>query len=332
MKETVLDFQCRICGSRVHGEILFPEERMLGLREKFRYIRCGGCGCLQLANPPNEMAKYYPRNYYAFQTDSPNRADRFPWRRRLLYFPITARRLGWPTLCGRVLQKFGSGPSIPHSLRMIVWPLSRKSPILDIGCANGRELFAIRACGFSNLLGVDPYLPHDVINERGIRILKQGVENVSGKFDLIMLHHVFEHLADPINMLSKARELLSPRGQILIRIPLSDSQTAIDYGEKWVQLDAPRHFFLHTRKSMEILARRVGFEIAKVQYDSEEFQFIGSELYSRTDMSLQEFYADYEANYKKHFQPDDKQNFRERAILLNKKARGDQAGFCLVQA
>lgn len=325
------DFQCAVCSSPQSAGELFPLERMLGLREKFRYIRCGGCGCLQLANPPNEMAKYYPRNYYAFQTDSPNRADRFPWRRRLLYFPITARRLGWPTLCGRVLQKFGSGPSIPHSLRMIVWPLSRKSPILDIGCANGRELFAIRACGFENLIGVDPYLSENVIDKKGIRILKQSVEEVRGKFDLIMLHHVFEHLADPLWMLEKIKGLLSAKGQILIRIPLADSQTAIKYGEKWVQLDAPRHFFLHTRKSMEILARRVGLEIAKVQYDSEEFQFIGSELYSRTDMSLQEFYSNYDANYKKYFQPDEVQKFREKSKLLNQSEQGDQAGFCLVR-
>ena len=211
-------------------------------------------------------------------------------------------------------------------------PLSRKSPILDIGCANGRELFAIRACGFQNLLGVDPYLSENVIDKKGIRILKQVVEDVRGKFDLIMLHHVFEHLADPLGMLEKIKGLLSAKGQILIRIPLADSQTAIKYGEKWVQLDAPRHFFLHTRKSMEILARRVGFEIAKVQYDSEEFQFIGSELYSRTDMSLQEFYSNYESNYPQIFQPEEARFFRDQASQLNEIEQGDQAGFCLVNS
>jgi hypothetical protein len=105
----------------------------------------------------------------------------------------------------------------------------------------------------------------------------------------------------------------------------------LEYGDKWVQLDAPRHFFLHTRKSMEIAAEKAGLKIAKVQYDSEEFQFIGSELYLRTPMSLQDFYADYEGNYKKHFQPDAATNFRERANLLNIEQSGDQAGFCLVK-
>jgi SAM-dependent methyltransferase len=282
-------------------------------------------------DPPAEMAVFYPSDYYAFQTNARISNDRFPWRRRLLYFPITAARLGWPTWVGRTLHKIGSGPTIPNSLRMIVRPLRRNSPILDIGCATGRELFSMRSCGFESLLGVDPFLPKDIIKEKGIQILKLGVEEVQGSFDLIMLHHVFEHLQNPMEMLTRVKQLLSPSGQILIRIPLSDSKTALEYGEKWVQLDAPRHFFLHTRKSMEIAAEKSGLRIAKVQYDSEEFQFIGSELYLRTNMSLQEFYADYEANYKKHFQPNDEQKFRERAALLNIEQNGDQAGFCLLK-
>lgn len=325
-------FHCAVCSSPQNAGELFPVEGMLGLREQFHYIRCGSCGCLQIQNPPTEMGRFYPSDYYAFQVNPKMRADRFPWRRRFLYFPITAKRLGWPSFAGSILHKFGSGPSIPNSLRMIVRPLRRNSPILDIGCANGRELFAIRACGFENLLGVDPYLPKDIINQNGIRILKRSVEEVSGSFDLIMLHHVFEHLGKPMEMLNRIKELLSPEGQILIRIPLSDSKTALEYGDKWVQLDAPRHFFLHTRKSMEIAAGKAGLRIAKIQYDSEEFQFIGSELYSRSEMSLQEFYADYESNYKKVFQPDDARTFRDRARKLNEMEQGDQAGFCLVAA
>jgi len=325
------EFSCGICESNGFTEELRPVERMLGLGEEFLYRRCSDCGCLQLANPPEDLSKYYPCNYYAFEKDARFFLDRFPFRRKLLYYPITSARLGWPSLSGKILQKIGSGPFISNSMRMLVRSLKKDSAILDVGCANGKELSAYWNCGFTNLLGIDPYIAEDIQHECGVRILKKELREVGGKFDLIMLHHVFEHLQNPMEMLTRVKQLLSPSGQILIRIPLSDSKTALEYGEKWVQLDAPRHFFLHTRRSMEIAAAKVGLRIAQVQYDSEEFQFIGSELYSRTGMSLQDFYADYEANYKKHFEPDDAEKFRERSKLLNQSQQGDQAGFCLVR-
>jgi SAM-dependent methyltransferase len=325
------DFCCGICESNGFSEELRPVEGMLGLGEEFLYRRCSDCGCLQLANPPENLSKYYPSNYYAFEQDKRLFYDRFPFRRKFLYFPITAARLGWPSLIGKILQKIGSGPFISNSMRMLVKPLKKNSAILDVGCANGRQLSTYWNCGFTNLLGIDPYLTGDIRHECGVRIVKKEIREVSGKFDLIMFHHVLEHLAEQLEVLKLAKERLNAGGQILVRIPLSDSKTALEYGDKWVQLDAPRHFFLHTRKSMEIAAEKAGLKIAKVQYDSEEFQFIGSELYLRTPMSLQDFYADYEGNYKKHFQPDAATNFRERANLLNIEQSGDQAGFCLVK-
>jgi SAM-dependent methyltransferase len=325
-----LQFCCGICESNGFTEELRPVEGMLGLGEEFLYRRCSDCGCLQLANPPEDLSKYYPCNYYAFEKDARFFLDRFPFRRKLFYFPITAARLGWPSLLGKILRKIGSGPFISNSMRMLVRPLKKDSAILDVGCANGKELSAYWNCGFTNLLGIDPYISADIHHECGIRILKKELRDVGGKFDLIMFHHVLEHLAGQLEALKLAKERLNIGGQILVRIPLSDSKTALEYGEKWVQLDAPRHFFLHTRRSMEIAANKVGLRIAQVQYDSEEFQFIGSELYSKTCMSLQDFYADYEANYKKHFEPDDAEKFRERSKLLNQSQQGDQAGFCLV--
>ena len=326
-----LQFSCGICESNRFTEELRPVERMLGLGEEFLYRRCSDCGCLQLANPPENLSKYYPSNYYAFEQDARLFYDRFPFRRKFLYFPISAARLGWPSLIGKILQKIGSGPFISNSMRMLVKPLKKNSAILDVGCANGRELSTYWNCGFTNLLGIDPYLTGDIRHECGVRIVKKEIREVSGKFDLIMFHHVLEHLQDPLGTLELAKSLLNPGGQILIRIPLSDSETARKYGEKWVQLDAPRHFFLHTRKSMKFLADKFGMSIEKVVYDSEGFQFLGSELYQRSEMSLNEFYSDYARNYSKIFKPGEDAAFQKYAFELNARNAGDQAGFCLVK-
>jgi SAM-dependent methyltransferase len=213
---------------------------------------------------------------------------------------------------------------------MLVRPLKKDSAILDVGCANGRELSAYWACGFRNLLGIDPYLSEDIHYGCGVRILKKELKEVDGKFDLIMFHHVLEHIPDQCGMLELAKEKLNGDGQIIVRIPLSDSETALAYREKWVQLDAPRHFFLHSRKSLSFLAEKTGLRVDKMVYDSEAFQFIGSELYRRGGISLNEFYADYAQNYSRFFNEGDENAYQLRANELNLAGQGDQAGFCLL--
>jgi hypothetical protein len=47
----------------------------------------------------------------------------------------------------------------------------------------------------------------------------------------------------------------------------------------WVQLDAPRHFFLHSANSLGLLAGKVGMAVTETVYDSDELQFVGSEQY-----------------------------------------------------
>jgi SAM-dependent methyltransferase len=47
-----------------------------------------------------------------------------------------------------------------------------------------------------------------------------------------------------------AASLLACKGIIVVRIPAVSSYAWERYGVAWMQLDAPRHFFLHSPKSM----------------------------------------------------------------------------------
>ena len=33
---------------------------------RFTYFECAGCGCLQIENPPDDLAPYYTDEYYSF--------------------------------------------------------------------------------------------------------------------------------------------------------------------------------------------------------------------------------------------------------------------------
>jgi predicted SAM-dependent methyltransferase len=94
-----------------------------------------------------------------------------------------------------------------------------------------------------------------------------------------MLHHVFEHMDNPLAVLKRLRELLKPSGTLLIRIPVSDSYAWRKYGVNWFQLDAPRHFYLHTTRSIAYLAKQSGWALQAIIYDSMACQFYSSEGY-----------------------------------------------------
>ena len=326
-----METTCRVCGAQKPAEWLYPREMMFGLREKFSYFSCAACGCLQIDQVPANLGKYYPENYYSYQKlkDVP-----VPWnmaiKRKVLYPLMTRHKLGWGGISGRLLCRFGKGPFIPEWLRFLARPVPLNGGVLDVGCGSGSNLLALRNCGFTNLLGVDPFNKESITYPGGVRVVKCSIGDVQKKFSLITLHHVFEHLVNPLETLRQARQLLSPGGQILIRIPLSDSVAAQKYKENWVQLDAPRHITLQTRKSMEILAQKSEMKITRVVYDSTEFQSLGSEQYL-LDIPLMDARSYMNDPKEKVFATETIKAFAEQSKRLNEEQKGDQAAFVFVR-
>jgi hypothetical protein len=135
-------------------------------------------------------------------------------------------------------------------------------------------------------------------------------------------------VADPLETLQSASRLLSKAGVCLIRIPTVSSYAWKHYGADWVQLDAPRHFFLHSTESLEILSERAGLKVVDVVYDSEGFQFWGSEQYRRNIPLLSP--QSYMTNPSRSIFSDSQiREFEDRAQQLNLEKQGDQAAFYL---
>ena len=101
------------------------------------------------------------------------------------------------------------------------------------------------------------------------------------------------------------------------------------YRENWVQLDAPRHFFLHSVQSLERLAQSTGFELVNVIYDSTEFQFGCSEMYLKGLALRPNAAGSTQNSYLSYFSEDDMISFQAMAKDLNRKNDGDQACFVL---
>ncbi len=319
--------ECRICGNRIDNREYTVREMMFGLRHTFPYFECSQCGCLQIATIPTDMGAYYPPGYYSFKPASPPPEPRRTLRDRLrvLRDRFVMSRRG---VLGRLLFKiYPRNELLPF---LVPVRLRTSSRILDVGSGSGLLLLQLRALGFKRLLGVDPFIDHDIHYPSGVTVRKSTVFDVPEEWDLIMFHHAFEHMSEPLETLKRCARMLAPGGCCLLRIPTVSSYAWEHYRTNWVQLDAPRHFFLYSIRALELLSARAGFKIADVVYDSSGFQFWASEQYVR-DVPLVSENSCWNRSSSPTFSESDILKFDEQAKVLNSSRRGDQAAFYLVK-
>jgi SAM-dependent methyltransferase len=213
-----------------------------------------------------------------------------------------------------------------RSLRL--FRLQSQTRVLDVGCGAGLIIYDLAELGYQGMLGIDPFIERDLHYSNGARVRKVGIEDVTGKWDLLMFHHSFEHMPDPAATLRRVHDLLEVGGHCLLRVPTVSSFAWQHYGTEWVQLDAPRHLYLFSRPSIERLAAANGFELVNVTYDSDAFQFWGSEQYRRGIPLKSEL--SYAVNpTAATFTAKQMLDFSRRAKKLNRAGQGDQAAFYL---
>lgn len=312
---------CRVCGNEDGNLRFLARETMYGWNEKFAYFQCGGCGCLQIEEIPANLARYYGGSYYSYcAPPTQGRLSRYLKRERAKYF------LTGQSLVGRAVSRFTKAPQFLHWVRMAKAGLDDR--ILDVGCGSGALLGQMRASGFRDLTGLDPFVEERVAVASGLRILRTTLDTVEETFDFVMLNHSFEHLPDPVESLRHVHRLLAPSRMAMVRIPVASSFAWETYGTDWVQLDAPRHVCLHTVRSMELLAKAGGFNLVNVEFDSTAFQFWGSEQCARGIAlnSAKSFSVDPRAS---SFTQSEIEVYSRRAHQLNIDRAGDQAAFYL---
>lgn len=295
---------CKFCGSEA-GTVVHAEERMYGLGGDFIYQKCQKCGSLQLLTIPKELGPYYPADYYSFvPLQRSDARTKFLKRLRMKVFLASGISSIAP-MYGYWLRKVHSGFS---------------GRIADVGCGNGQLLYELHCAGYRDLHGFDPYMDQSIQLEKGLTLWKKRLEDSELTFDLIMMHHSFEHMEDPNEILKASFTKLNPGGVLLVRCPVTDAEVWKQSRSKWVQLDAPRHLIIPSVCGLNQLAEERGFEIQEVEFDSSEFQFWGTALYEK-GLSLRS------AKIFEHFSPEQLASWKEKALRYNQEGKGDQACF-----
>ncbi len=318
---------CRICGNAQGNRRHEAREMMFGTQERFPYIECAACGCLQIARIPEDMSAHYPaETYYSFADEPPASTGTGVMggiRTARDRFAVTGK--GFVGRIGLALKP-------ADDLRALQpLPVTQASRILDVGCGAGTLLMRLFRIGYRNVTGIDPFLEADRASPDGPSLLRRTIHEVEREWDLIMFHHSFEHLPDPLATLRSVARHLAPDGVCLIRMPTTSSDAWREYGTDWVQLDAPRHLHIHSVESIGRLAERAGMVVDSVEYDSTAFQFWGSEQYRRgIPLMAPNSYA--VAPDESIFSAGEIRRFARRARRLNGERRGDAAAFYLRRA
>ncbi|MFK5976793.1 MAG: class I SAM-dependent methyltransferase [Sulfurovum sp.] len=312
-----MKINCKVCNNNSNNLVLTVSEMMLETGDKFKYCKCSSCGCLSLLNIPKDIDKYYPSSYYSFtKIHTITNKNLLNTIKRFIRVRAMKGKLG----CGTFIN------SLIYKIKPIAYDWLKKdlvslnSKILDVGCGNGFLVNELEKYGFNNLIGIDLYTDTN-IESNGYKIYQSNIHSLDeSKFDLIMYHHSFEHINNPHKELKVVYDKLKDDGTLILRVPVCDSYAFEKYKQNWVQLDAPRHYFLYTIKSMSILSEENGFKIDAVYYDSNVFQFIGSECYLQNVKF---------SDYKTIFTESDIKEFEKKSNELNLSGSGDQVCFYL---
>lgn len=264
---------CPVCGwserQVVHDKLRDP---LFGTPGDWTLWRCGRCGAAWLDPRPTPESIHrayaiYPTHHDAqdaamVETLSPTRRLRRAlangyrnWRFGASFQP--ASKLGVVTGLLFPAQR----AVLDRELRYL--PRFRLGArVLDIGAGNGKFLAKAREVGWE-VVGVEPD-PAAVAAARnlGLDVRKGGVESLApepGRFDVITMSHVIEHLHNPRQVLECAFSLLKPNGCIYIDTPNIDAFGHKRFGLHWRGLEPPRHLILFNWLSLESLLGDIGF-------------------------------------------------------------------------
>lgn len=134
--------------------------------------------------------------------------------------------------------------------------LSGTTRVLDVGCAEGSLLRAIRSLAPSSVrVGVEPNPKFGEFARSWADATIYGdlaeIEEQGQRFDLITVNHVLEHVREPVVFLRRLANLTTPNGQIYVDVP--DAARYRSLNDLHIA-----HLFHFSAASLDNVARRAG--------------------------------------------------------------------------
>jgi SAM-dependent methyltransferase len=233
---------CDLCSSSDAEPFLEERDLLHGVEGRFNLVRCRECGLLYLNPRPTaeEMVRYYPESYAPYRS----LVDHPSWKVRSEFL-------------------YGQWKNY-RALKRYLPPDSGR--ILDVGCASGGFLAAMRRWGDWELYGVeiDARAAAHARDELGLDVFGGTLEEANfddGFFHLITMWNVIEHLPHPQRALEEIARILRQGGVLAVSTPNPKCVERYLFGPYWAGWDAPRHLYIYSPEVLKRALNRAGFEV-----------------------------------------------------------------------
>lgn len=238
---------CNICGGDSFRKVgKGYDYEYLTSKDDFQFVQCVNCGHLFLQNPPAvcELSAIYPENY-------------LPYNFEEKLSPVTkyARTL---------IQRL--------KIRSYNEFCPANASILDIGAGSGILIKMLRdygAKGWKLTANDFDAARLRYLETYDIAVLPGNFEEIEihGKYDVIIMNQVLEHVYEPEKRIGKCAEILNVGGTLIIETPNFDSADfRIFKSSYWGGYHIPRHFNIFSDATLRRCLESNGFTIKRIEY------------------------------------------------------------------
>jgi len=163
---------------------------------------------------------------------------------------------------GRSRQEPRERPVARRRLQRLFADISNEMDVLrpppgaaafDFGCGPGQWLDALAAAGWTTF-GLEPATKVAFQRHREVVSVPE-----TPQFDLVMLHHVLEHVTEPLTILKQLARATRPGGFLMISVP--NFEGAYEHGDLEYCLRSKTHVLAFTQPCLQWLTASSGFRI-----------------------------------------------------------------------
>ena len=153
---------------------------------------------------------------------------------------------------------------------------------LDLGCGSGFLCQEAVRLGSRVAVGIDLVPPG--MSDASWQFMPVDLDapdwiaaplSAASGFDLVTAFDIFEHLRSPWDFLANMRQILKPRGVVVLTTPNVNSWERLAKPKRWSGASDLQHKVLMTRYSLEFMLLRAGFEIVSLTAPLRKLEWFG---------------------------------------------------------
>lgn len=209
------------------------------------FLKCKNCGLyrLKFSEEDNKLLKgYYDKRFFT----GGNKQGYFNYE-------------GDSNIINRNMEKF---------VKQII-KLKEPGNLLDIGCATGLFMIKAKEKGFDAYgIEMSDYAAMIAKKRFGNKVINSSIEKANyraGKFDVVTMFDLIEHLINPRLVLKKVFKIMKKNGLLVINTGNVESLLARILGRKWHFFAPPQHLFCFSINTLRTLLDQAGFRIEKIE-------------------------------------------------------------------